>query len=302
VYWVDDAGDRPAEFADEGTDTLFILTGAFSLTSIAPKERSFERIHLAGSVTTMTGGGGNDELVVNPAAPTTLAGGDGNDTLWGGTLGNRLEGGPGRDVFYGGGGPETMVGGTGDDQYVIRNAATVVIEASGGGTDTVWVEVDGYTMPFRVEIGRLLAANATLAGTGSGDVMAAQAAGATLEGADGADELWAAASGSTLRGGEGLDTLRGSLGDDVLEGGAGSDQLVGLGGADRFVFGMADWGQDEVFGFDAAQGDRLDMRGSGATGFADLAVVALGGNSAVLFGGASIAVYGAALTAGDFIF
>lgn len=69
-----------------------------------------------------------------------------------------------------------------------------------------------------------------------------------------------------LDGGAGNDVLYGQGGNDVLRGGSGSDQLFGGSGADLFVWRRGDAGQpgaadlDRIHDFNAAEGDRLDLR------------------------------------------
>ena len=73
-----------------------------------------------------------------------------------------------------------------------------------------------------------------------------------LVGDDGTDD--------TLIGGAGDDDLLGLLGADVLIGGDGNDTLTGGGDGDTYVFSLGDSGRDEVIGFDASEGDVLDLR------------------------------------------
>ncbi|MBE7638593.1 hypothetical protein GUA87_17185 [Sneathiella sp. P13V-1] len=62
-----------------------------------------------------------------------------------------------------------------------------------------------------------------------------------------------------LSGMGGNDTLFGGDGDDYLNGGAGDDQLHGGAGADLFVYEGINDGDDTIFGFDASQGDEVDL-------------------------------------------
>lgn len=98
----------------------------------------------------------------------------------------------------------------------------------------------------------------------------------TLNGDAGNDVLNGAAGNDVLNGGPGHDQLLGGAGNDRLFGGLGADSLYGGAGADTFIYnapgqstpGAA--GRDTIFDFNAAEGDRIDLRGidanSAATG------------------------------------
>lgn len=60
-----------------------------------------------------------------------------SDTLNGGEGADRLDGGTGNDSLSGGIGADTLTGGAGDDRFLISELQDLVIETSGGGTDTV---------------------------------------------------------------------------------------------------------------------------------------------------------------------
>ncbi|MEP2532166.1 hypothetical protein [Shimia sp.] len=95
----------------------------------------------------------------------------------------------------------------------------------------------------------------------------------------GFDEFYGEAGNDVLRGGLGFDRLFGGanadqlfgdLGNDTLNGGLGQDQMTGGAGLDRFVFASG-FGNDTIFGFEAADGEKINLAGVGAiTGFADL--------------------------------
>jgi hypothetical protein len=59
---------------------------------------------------------------------------------------------------------------------------------------------------------------------------------------------------------QGDDGIFGGAGNDTLWGNEGNDSMLGGAGADRLVF-AAGSGNDQVFGFSFAEGDRLDLQG-----------------------------------------
>lgn len=216
------------------------------------------RIDGGGNADMMKGGAGNDVYVVNTWSPAfgpddqviELAG-EGNDKVesavsyvlpahverltltgtaldgTGNSLANSISGNAAANRIDGGLGADTMRGNGGDDTFVVDNwsgAATgddVVIELSGGGTDTVESSVS-YRLPSHVE-NLILTGTAALNGTGNFHANA-------ITGNDGAN---------LLRGGDNADVLVGGLGNDRLYGGAGKDTLRGDGGADGYYFDSA---------------------------------------------------------------
>ncbi|MEZ5716461.1 MAG: calcium-binding protein [Paracoccaceae bacterium] len=126
----------------------------------------------------------------------------------------------------------------------------------------------------------------------------------TLTGGDGDDTLYGDEGDDWLSGDAGDDYIRGGDGDDTLIGGTGNDNLAGYAGADTFLFAASDNGNDELRGFDAAEGDRIVIE-SGV----DVALTALsGGDTLVLLTDAvagtvlgTVTVYDATLTMADIV-
>jgi Ca2+-binding RTX toxin-like protein len=102
-----------------------------------------------------------------------------------------------------------MVGGNGDDTYVMDRATDVVVEAAGGGVDTVR-STTNITLAANVE--NLIAtgtSSQTLTGNASANTLTGNAAANVLDGLGGAD---------TMVGGAGNDTyVVDSLGDVIVE-------------------------------------------------------------------------------------
>ncbi|SCZ13531.1 peroxidase family protein [Microvirga guangxiensis] len=140
---------------------------------------------------------------------TLLAGTTGNNTLVGNTGDDLLFGHDGNDNLDGGLGADLMVGGTGNDTYVVDDADDVVVEAAGGGTDTVQTTLAAYTLGANVE-------NLTYRGGGA-----------------------FAGTGNDLD-----NVLTGGAGVDTLDGGAGNDTYVVTGG--DVIVEAADGGIDTV--------------------------------------------------------
>jgi Ca2+-binding RTX toxin-like protein len=181
-YVVDNTSDVVTELAGEGTD---IVSSSVTYTLSA----NVENLTLTG--TTAINGTGNT----------------GNNVLIGNTANNTLTGGAGNDRLDGGAGTDTMVGGTGDDTYVVAQAADVVTEATGEGTDTVETAL-AYTLGNNVE-NLLLTGTAAVNGTGN-------------------------MLNNVMTGNSANNTLTGNAGNDVLDGGAGVDTLVGGTGNDTY--------------------------------------------------------------------
>jgi Ca2+-binding RTX toxin-like protein len=145
-----------------------------------------------------------------------------------------LMGGSGNDLLDGHGGADTLQGLGGDDSYIIRDKATVVIEAEAGGVDTVQVALTAagtYTLADNVEHGIVTAAAA----------IAVNLAGNALD-----NELTGNAAANTLTGGAGNDTLDGGAGADKLIGGLGDDVYIVSDSGDS-ITELADEGDDTVY-------------------------------------------------------
>ncbi|MCG7393569.1 hypothetical protein MHY87_11690 [Microvirga sp. ACRRW] len=205
VYIVDSIYDTPFEDPDDGTDTIQAKI-SYTLGD------NFENLVLLGAALTGTGnalanritGNANNNALDGGIGDDTLDGGEGEDTLLGGIGTDSLLGGGGDDLLNGGVGADVLAGGAGDDTYEIDDAGDLVIEAGGGGTDTVRSSVD-YTLSTEVE--NLVLLGAALSGTGNAL----------------ANRITGNAGNNTLVGGAGDDTLDGGTGNDRLEGGAGDD-------------------------------------------------------------------------------
>jgi Ca2+-binding RTX toxin-like protein len=141
------------------------------------------------------------ETIIGSSVANVLDGGGGNDTLRGGDGNDTLLGGNGDDLLDGQAGTDTMSGGAGNDSYVVDSISDKVIEAAGGGTDTVFTSVN-YTLQTGQAV-EFLRADAGPAGL-------------------------------SLKGNELANTLVGNEGNDTLDGGAGADTMLGATGDDTY--------------------------------------------------------------------
>ncbi|EGF89884.1 hemolysin-type calcium-binding repeat 2 copies family protein [Asticcacaulis biprosthecium C19] len=183
---------------------------------------------------TMSGGLGNDTYYVNSSydlvneasgqgfdrvysnATFSLAGqfaealfltGTGNTDATGNTLGNLLVGNSGNNELDGMGGADTLQGGDGDDTYYLGlDKNDVVIEAVGGGNDTIHTGLRSFTL-VGLEVENL------------------RMRGDSREGFGNDLDNWITGNGynNFMYGGAGNDTLDGGAAHDVMTGGTGDD-------------------------------------------------------------------------------
>ncbi len=135
----------------------------------------------------------------------------------GNALANAITGNAQDNLLDGQGGVDKLTGGLGDDVYVIDNAGDVVIEAAGGGHDSVHSTAASYVLATNVEDLVLLAG----AATGIGNALANEITG------NGGDNLLDGKAGAdTMSGGDGNDVyVVDSPGDLVIESGTGIDEI-----------------------------------------------------------------------------
>jgi Ca2+-binding RTX toxin-like protein len=178
--------------------------------------------------------GASAAVVLDVSAGTASNGFGGTDTFKnfesyvGGSGNDSLTGGSGADVLNGGLGADAMSGGAGNDTYYVDNPGDTVIEASGGGIDTVNSTVSTVLASY-VENLNLL---------GPGDI---NGTGNTLN--------------NTIIGNSGINILNGGSGNDILDGGAGADQMIGGAGNDTYyvdntgdtITELSGGGSDQVF-------------------------------------------------------
>jgi Ca2+-binding RTX toxin-like protein len=197
---------RDGEAILDATDSTFTLGSADVDTEITVRVSftdgggTAEAVTSGGRTVTLdgrTGGAGDDTLIGNDLR-NPISGAGGNDSLVGLGANDSLFGGTGRDTLVGGAGADLMAGGAGDDLYVLNGADTLV-EAAGGGRDTVRSSV-GLTLGANLEV-LLLTGAGNIGGTGNG-------------------------LANSITGNGGRNVLNGGLGLDVLTGGAGRDAFV----------------------------------------------------------------------------
>ena len=130
----------------------------------------------------------------------------------------------------------------------LRDLAFTVTDAQGNQSDQAVVHANLVS----VGPGAQTPGDDVLTGTGGNDFLA---------GGDGNDQLFGLSGDDVLDGGLGNDHLDGGAGNDVLLGGPGNDLLIGGPGADRHVYTTLTERGDTIQGFNANEGDSLDLSG-----------------------------------------
>ncbi|WP_083554505.1 Calx-beta domain-containing protein [Paracoccus sp. SM22M-07] len=250
-----------------------------------------------------------DGTIVGSSLNETLTGSEqadaingmgGNDLIRGLAGNDRLSGSSGNDTLDGGAGADTLFGGTGNDIYFIDSLKDRIIEAGGGGSDTVRAR---FSYQLQADLENLVltgggnvkgtgnsqannltgnAGNNVLKGLAGNDRLDGLAGNDRLEGGLGNDRLLGGAGSDTLlgdadndllKGGADGDILRGQLGNDTLEGWNGHDNLLGDAGSDRLLGGA---GNDRLNGGGGADqligGAGRDMLYGGADRLRDVFV------------------------------
>jgi Ca2+-binding RTX toxin-like protein len=205
TYYVDNIGDVVVETGATADQQDYIhSTISYSLANLSQVE----------------------QLVLVQGSKALNATGNGlNNHLFGNSLDNVLDGKAGGDFMRGEGG---------NDTYIVDDAlGDLVVEAVGGGTDTVRSSVS-FTLSANVEKLVLTGSENGLIGTGN-DLK------------------------NYIVGNDGSNTLNGGEGEDTLNGGLGNDTLIGGADRDRFVI-SAGGGHDVINGFEVSW-DRIDVRG-----------------------------------------
>lgn len=242
-------------------------------------------LNLGFTAQTSAGDAGGDTLIaidnlVGSAFADSLTGDGGANVLRGGEGDDTLVGNGGDDRLVGGEGVDRMTGGAGNDEFFVDSAGDKVIEAAGGGTDTVYASVS-YRLTSGQEIEVLRAQSSTgvsLTGNAGANRIVGDVGNDMLDGGAGIDRLFggqgddiyyvddardtvteAAGAGTdtvyasvsyTLAAGQEIESLRvrgsaglsltGNEGDNRIIGGAGNDTLDGGAGADKLFGGLGD--------------------------------------------------------------
>jgi Ca2+-binding RTX toxin-like protein len=280
IYFVDSADDIVRERANDGFDTVVILTPGLvfdrirnveriiyadesSLTAWADTASDAAESDAAGDIAamavlvgddtseTLDGGsgddtifaGGGDDLVIG--GRDSLASRDINNTIAVEDLEDQTESDDGDDALYGGAGNDAMFGGQGDDTLNGGSGDDTLSGQAGvdvfrGGAGVDTVDFS-YESPFQLLVN--LELNEANGGTASGDTFY------SIENLIGSDDRIDRFVGTDdanhFWGRGGGDYFTGGGGDDVLDGGADGDILYGQRGNDTIIGGS---GQDYLSG------------------------------------------------------
>ena len=129
-YVVQNTGDQVVEQADGGTDDVSAATSSYTLGA------EVENLILKGKADIDGTGNASANAISGNSGANDLDGKGGNDILTGG--------------YRAGGNRDKLIGGLGDDRYYVNALATLVLEQTGQGTDSVFSTMD-FTLGANVE-------------------------------------------------------------------------------------------------------------------------------------------------------
>jgi Ca2+-binding RTX toxin-like protein len=157
-----------------------------------------------------------ENLALTGADNTSATGNLKANVISGNSGNNKLDGGLDSSI-------DTLQGGAGNDTYVLRDNVDKVVEAVGGGTDTIETTQSTFSMANYANV-----ENLAYSGTGTGVAFTGNSGNNMLTGTAGADSLDGGTGADTLSGGLGNDTyFVDSSGDLVIENAnAGKDFVV----------------------------------------------------------------------------
>ena len=264
----------------------------------------------------ISGHGGDDDIINASFIPSTIHGGDGNDTIWGGVGRDSLRGFGGNDSLRGGHGDDVLAGDDGDDTLHGGDGSDILTGGPGANMQLFGeisaeirgseLFVDGSDLGDGISVERIgdeLVVGATSSRSGffgfrpyqrfnaagvrfisingyggDDDIVNATDLPSTIHGGDGSDTMYGGTATDSMRGQGGEDELRGGDGDDLLLGDTGNDTLHGGGGGADTLTGAAG---DDVLMY----GEVLDRVVPGVT-FAPPADRFINGETQQLFSGA----------------
>ncbi|MGY2884569.1 Ca2+-binding RTX toxin-like protein [Bradyrhizobium sp. USDA 4524] len=249
TVWSDIAGATSSNLVPSQAQVGQTLRAVVRFTddSGTPEAVTSDATGIVGDLVT---GNNSANVLTGTAAEDILNGLGGNDTLNGLAGNDVLNGGAGNNRLNGGTGDDAMTGGTNNDTYVVDSLGDTVIEAVGGGTDTIETTLNSFSL---VSLANL----ENLTFTGAGDFIGTgNALSNTIRGGNGSDRFVATIGdgNDSYFGGNGMDTIdlsgttaaatvtgsiatSAQIGSDTLSGieniigSQGNDQITGTGGA-----------------------------------------------------------------------
>lgn len=220
VFVVDHDGDTITEAANAGTDTVQSSVQNYVLGA------NLENLVLNGFLNLNGTGNSLNNAITGNAGRNLLYGGTGADTINGGAGNDTLSG---NAVGADDGAVDVLTGGLGDDVYRV-NASDIdqIVEAAGGGVDTIELTANGptYVLPGNVE--NLIVTSHTY-------FVSSQLTGNALDNVITGDM---SRSGYVLDGGAGADTLLGSALGAIYYVDNVGDRILGTRGD---VFSSVNW-------------------------------------------------------------